>query len=144
MSSELKIAGPPPPCCVPSKQRAANLDLSKHLSENRERVRSGSIDGMVRLDGGRFLMGTESREAFPADGEGPVREVTVDPIYMDSRPVSNEQFREFIRATGYRTESGALRVVVRFSHAYPNGDCGSAGIGGGMVVQGFRSRLGAS
>ena len=50
-------------------------------------------------------MGTDSAEAFPADGEGPVREITVDPVYMDARPVSNEQFREFIRTTGYKTES---------------------------------------
>jgi formylglycine-generating enzyme required for sulfatase activity len=60
---------------------------------------------MVRLDGGEFLMGTESDEAFPADGEGPVRKVSVDAFYMDARPVSNEQFREFVRSTGYRTES---------------------------------------
>ncbi len=105
MSSELKIVGPPPPCCVPSKQRAAALSVSRRMSAERERARSGSTEGMVRLDGGRFLMGTGSREAFPADGEGPVREVSVDPVYMDERPVSNEQFAEFIRATGYRTES---------------------------------------
>jgi formylglycine-generating enzyme len=105
VSSELKIAGPPPPCCVPSKQRAALLDLSRHASDARERALTGSTEGMIRLDGGRFLMGTESHEAFPADGEGPVREVTVDGFYMDARPVSNEQFGEFVRATGYETES---------------------------------------
>jgi formylglycine-generating enzyme required for sulfatase activity len=60
---------------------------------------------MILLDGGRFLMGTESPEAFPADGEGPVREVTIDGFWMDARPVSNEQFREFVRATRYKTES---------------------------------------
>lgn len=105
MSSELKIVAPPPPCCVPSKQRASTLDTSRRMSAARERVRSGSTDGMVRLDGGQFLMGTESRDAFPADGEGPIREVSVDAVYMDARPVSNEQFGEFIRATGYKTES---------------------------------------
>ena len=99
MSADLKIFVPPPPCCVPSKQRAALLDLSRAMSTSRERVTSGSTDGMNRLDGGRFLMGTDSAEAFPADGEGPVREVTVDSGYMDARPVSNEQFREFVRET---------------------------------------------
>lgn len=95
----------PHPCCVPSKQRLDRLETSRAIAEERERVRSGSTEGMIKLDGGRFLMGTESPEAFPADGEGPVREVTVDGIWMDSRPVSNEQFREFARATGYKTES---------------------------------------
>ena len=60
---------------------------------------------MVKLDGGRFLMGTESREGFAADGEGPVRDVTVDAFYMDAQPVTNAQFAEFVRATNYKTES---------------------------------------
>jgi formylglycine-generating enzyme required for sulfatase activity len=60
---------------------------------------------MIKLDGGRFLMGTEAKEGFPADGEGPVREVTLDPFYMDTYPVTNRQFAEFVRATEYRTEA---------------------------------------
>src|SRR5687767_9383847 len=95
----------PNPCCVPSKQRAQQLDLSRRLSAERLRATEGSTDGMVKLDGGRFLMGTESTEAFPADGEGPVREVILDPFYMDANPVTTAQFREFVRATAYRTES---------------------------------------
>ena len=95
----------PHPCCVPSKRRLDELELSRNLAEERERVRSGSTEGMTKLEGGRFLMGTESPEAFPADGEGPVREVTVDGFWMDTRPVSVAQFAEFVKATGYKTES---------------------------------------
>ena len=50
-------------------------------------------------------MGTESPEAFPEDGEGPVREVTLDGFWIDARPVSNAEFADFVRATGYRTDS---------------------------------------
>jgi len=95
----------PNPCCIPSRRRAEHLELSRKLSAGRSRATDGSTDGMVKLDGGRFLMGTESAEAFPLDGEGPVREVTLDPFYIDAYPVSTEQFREFVRKTGYRTES---------------------------------------
>jgi formylglycine-generating enzyme len=95
----------PDPCCVPSKRRAVQLADSECRSAERIRATRGSTHGMVRLDGGPFLMGTESNEGFPADGEGPVRKVTVDAFYIDSHPVSNEQFREFVRATGYQTES---------------------------------------
>jgi formylglycine-generating enzyme len=95
----------PLPCCVPSKHRARELEISRALSSERERAREGSTEGMLRLDGGTFLMGTESAEAFPTDGEGPVRKVAVDPFYMDARPVSNWQFREFVQATGHMTES---------------------------------------
>ena len=96
---------PPNPCCVPSKQRAALLDVSSKASANRIRATGGSTDGMIKLDGGRFLMGTDSIEGFPADGEGPVREVTLHGFYLDTAPVTNEQFAEFVRKTGYQTES---------------------------------------
>ena len=95
----------PHPCCVPSKERAARLELSRRASCERARATGGSTEGMVKLDGGRFLMGTETDEGFPQDGEGPVREVTLDAFYIDIHPVSNGQFAEFARATGYKTES---------------------------------------
>jgi formylglycine-generating enzyme required for sulfatase activity len=60
---------------------------------------------MVRLDGGRFLMGSESPEAFPGDGEGPVRQVLLDPFYISKFPVTNAQFAEFISRTGYITDA---------------------------------------
>lgn len=50
-------------------------------------------------------MGTNSSEGFPNDGEGPVREVTLDPFSIDSTPVTNAQFEEFARETGYRTDA---------------------------------------
>ena len=52
------------------------------------RVRGGSSDGMVKLDGGSFLMGTEYAGGFAADGEGPVRKVELRPFLMDRTPVT--------------------------------------------------------
>ena len=66
---------------------------------------SGSVADMVKLDGGAFLMGTEDDEGFPQDGEGPVRQVTLDPFYMDVYPVTNSQFLEFAAQTQYRTDA---------------------------------------
>lgn len=63
---------------------------------------------MVRLDGGRFWMGSESSEALPSDGEGPVRQVTLDPFWISKYPVTNGQFAAFVRATGYRSEAEEL------------------------------------
>ncbi len=93
------------PCCAPGRQRAEQLARSRLASAQRPRVTSGSISGMVKLDGGDFLMGTDSELAFPKDGEGPVREITLDGFYMDVCPVTNLQFQEFVEATGYRTEA---------------------------------------
>jgi sulfatase modifying factor 1 len=100
--------GRPHPCCVPSKERAVALDASRQASAQRTRAESGSTVDMVKLDGGRFWMGTEDKEGFPADGEGPIREVTLDPFFIDKYPVTNAQFREFVKATGYRTEADSF------------------------------------
>ncbi|SNZ17096.1 Formylglycine-generating enzyme, required for sulfatase activity, contains SUMF1/FGE domain [Natronoarchaeum philippinense] len=62
-------------------------------------------NAMTRLDGGPFLMGTDSGAGFPQDGEGPVREVTLDPFYVDRFAVTNAQFLEFVRETGYTTDA---------------------------------------
>ena len=59
------------------------------------------ISGMVYIEGGRFAMGTN--EGFPF--EGPAHEVTLDGFYLDRTEVTNKQFRAFVKATGYQTES---------------------------------------
>ncbi len=66
---------------------------------------TGSTDGMVKLTGGEFLMGTEYADGFPDDGEGPIRPVTVKPFYIDACAVRNCEFEKFINATGYQTEA---------------------------------------
>ena len=64
-----------------------------------------STDNMIELPGGKFLMGTNDADGFPADGEGPVREITLDPFYIDETTVTNYQFAEFIKATNYITDA---------------------------------------
>ncbi|SEF61135.1 Formylglycine-generating enzyme, required for sulfatase activity, contains SUMF1/FGE domain [Bryocella elongata] len=96
---------PIPPCCVPSKSRAAVLQISRDASAARVRVNSGSPADMVELPGGTFLMGTDYPLGFPADGEGPIREVRIDPFLIDRYPVTNRAFARFVDATGYRTEA---------------------------------------
>lgn len=60
---------------------------------------------MIRLPGGPFLMGTDYSEGFPDDGEGPIREVTLDPFWIDRYPVTNELFSRFVAETHYVTEA---------------------------------------
>jgi formylglycine-generating enzyme len=60
---------------------------------------------MVDLPGGSFLMGTDYADGFPDDGEGPIRNVTLNPFAIDRYPVTNSRFSAFIDATGYRTEA---------------------------------------
>ena len=50
-------------------------------------------------------MGSADEDGWPEDGEGPVREVELAPFRIDRTAVTNEQFAEFVEATGYRTEA---------------------------------------
>jgi sulfatase modifying factor 1 len=91
------------PCCAPTKDRARILENSVMAAASRMRATAGSVDEMIRLEGGSFLMGTEDADSIPADGEGPVRSVHLDPFWLDRYPVMNERFREFVLAEKYRT-----------------------------------------
>ncbi|MEM0966926.1 MAG: formylglycine-generating enzyme family protein [Verrucomicrobiota bacterium] len=62
-------------------------------------------EGMIRIKGGSFKMGSEDEDGWPADGEGPIREVTLSPFFVDATTVTNTQFAEFIQATNYQTEA---------------------------------------
>ncbi|MDQ6438162.1 formylglycine-generating enzyme family protein [Mesorhizobium sp. LHD-90] len=54
---------------------------------------------MVCIPGGTFRMGSD--RFYPE--EAPVHTVTIDPFWMDRTPVTNRQFRDFVRATGHVT-----------------------------------------
>ena len=60
---------------------------------------SRARDGMARVPGGAFLMGSE--DFYPE--ERPVRRVEVDAFWIDERPVTVAEFRRFVKATGYVT-----------------------------------------
>ena len=50
-------------------------------------------------------MGTDAPDGFPADGEGPAREVTVSPFRIAPTTVTHAEFAAFVRATGYITQA---------------------------------------
>jgi formylglycine-generating enzyme len=56
-------------------------------------------DDMVWIPGGTFRMG--SNDHYPE--EAPVHRVTVDGFWIDRTPVTNRQFKQFVRATGHVT-----------------------------------------
>lgn len=59
----------------------------------------------IALSGGEFLMGSEDPDAYPADREGPVRSVGLEPFAIGATAVTNQQFAEFVAATGYVTDA---------------------------------------
>ncbi len=60
---------------------------------------------MILLPGGAFLMGSDDGVGYPADGEGPVREVTLAAFRIDATAVTNREFASFVAATAYVTDA---------------------------------------
>jgi formylglycine-generating enzyme required for sulfatase activity len=61
------------------------------------------IEGMVWIEGGVFQMGASENDNMALMHEKPNHTVKVDGFYMDETEVTNKQFSEFIKATGYIT-----------------------------------------
>lgn len=59
---------------------------------------------MSLIPGGKYFVGT-NEVIFEDDKEGPEREVEVKQFYLDKYSVSNADFKEFVDATGYKTEA---------------------------------------
>jgi formylglycine-generating enzyme required for sulfatase activity len=91
-------------CCAPSIERAAG-EVAVAEAPVRGPLHPAVEGRMIGLPGGTFLMGTDYAGAFPDDGEGPVRAVTLSPFRIDRYPVTNELFAQFVAETGYKTEA---------------------------------------
>ena len=60
---------------------------------------------MSLIPAGVFSMGSADRWAYPGDGEGPVRRITLDSFWIDTAAVSNAVFARFVDETGHVTEA---------------------------------------
>lgn len=106
--TEAADAGCRPDADRPSSEQSADPSLaasSAAIAPSASPAAARAKEGMVLIPGGEFLMGTDSAEGFPADGEGPVRKVKVDPFYISPYAVTNAQFKAFVDDTGYVTEA---------------------------------------
>lgn len=105
--ADANSTGPKPigGCCTPSADRRSFAPPAEGMAAPSLQLDPEVQSRMVSLPGGTFLMGTDFEEGFAADGEGPVRPVTLRPFSIDRFPVTNRIFRRFVEATGYRTEA---------------------------------------
>src|SRR5688572_10420525 len=89
MAERARVVSSPRTCCA----------ASRGLAAAKPSIVDPRLTNMVPIPGGSFLMGSDKfyRE------ERPVRPAAVDAFWMDTHPVTNAQYREFVDATGYRT-----------------------------------------
>jgi formylglycine-generating enzyme len=76
------------------------MERAPDLSATPASIRPDPVtQGMVSIPGGTFRMG--SHRHYPE--EAPVHRVTVDAFWIDRTPVTNRQFKEFVKTTGHVT-----------------------------------------
>jgi formylglycine-generating enzyme required for sulfatase activity len=83
-------------------------------------------EGMCLVPDGLFRMGGTDPDGHPEDGEGPVRQVHLDPFLIDLTAVTNMAFERFVGATGYVTEAERFGWSFVF-HLAATGSPGSNG-----------------
>lgn len=96
-----------PGCCAPSNTGSSCGGESEKRTETPlgKAPDFGSRDGMVRIEPGAFLMGTDSDEAWEADGEKLVQSIELDAYWISRCCVTNREFAAFVDDTGFVTEA---------------------------------------
>jgi sulfatase modifying factor 1 len=115
-------------CCSPQAMRPAGQGAEPATVRGSAADRSDRRDvtrGMVLISGGTFWMGSDGADVFPADGEGPVREVEVQAFFIDPVAVTNAKFAAFVKQTGYITEAETYGWSFVFGQFVPAQDQGA-------------------
>ncbi|WP_411103131.1 formylglycine-generating enzyme family protein [Streptomyces sp. cmx-4-9] len=98
-------------CCTPGREAASSPAAPAAPApavRRRDPAAERAVRDLVEVAGGRFLMGTDDPDGFPADGEGPVREVAVAGFRIAPTTVTNARFASFVKATGHVTDAEAF------------------------------------
>jgi formylglycine-generating enzyme len=96
---------PQTPCCAARRPQTTATTQPATLPSTSPVIPPAVAAGLVSIPGGTFLMGADDAAGHPADGEGPVREVTLRPFRLARHAVTNDQFAAFVAATGYVSEA---------------------------------------
>lgn len=107
-------------CCTPGHGDATTVTVSPAPPPPRSASALRVAKQLLALPGGRFLMGTDDPDGFPADGEGPVRETEIAPFRIAPTAVTNAQFATFVKATGHVTEAEHFGFSFVFAGLLPD------------------------
>ena len=102
-------------CCMKAPARFPAMDGTY------PEVKGGNIShlGMVQIKAGIFQMGGDNDQADP--DEYPKHKVSVNSFWMDQTEVTNAQFAEFVKATGYITTAEQKPVWEELKKQLPPG-----------------------
>ena len=94
-----------PTCCAASRNIKSSYPEIERQIPHKPTLENQPPIGMVLIPGGTFIMGSDDKSGYPADGEGPSRQVTLDSFLIDAYSVTNARFGDFVKDTDYITEA---------------------------------------
>jgi sulfatase modifying factor 1 len=119
-----KLLTTPPQPAPPAQKQVSNNTFLPTVP-NKYQSTGEAPKGMAWIPGGEFSMGSEDPRGFEHGGHDPmydtrpIHRVYVDGFWMDKTEVTNEQFEEFIKATGYITVAEKTLLAEDFPGAPP-------------------------
>ncbi|CAG9771242.1 unnamed protein product [Ceutorhynchus assimilis] len=89
----------------PSTEDSSENEINHHSKKYSQSLNPDKTSEMVLIKKSTFEMGT-NKPVFQADFEGPSRNITIEKdFYLDLYEVSNRNFYDFVKETGYETEA---------------------------------------
>ncbi|XP_050315072.1 formylglycine-generating enzyme-like [Anthonomus grandis grandis] len=108
-------------CSTQENAIKPNNKYSKELNSDLPNQPKPNRYNMKLIRKGTFEMGT-NKPIFKSDFEGPSRNVTIEQdFYLDTYEVSNRDFYDFVRETGYKTEAETFGDSFVFEMALSEG-----------------------
>ncbi|MGJ9373551.1 formylglycine-generating enzyme family protein [Nesterenkonia sp. CF4.4] len=109
----------PASCCSPARPNrvpststgptttlpAAYASVAKAALVSQLAATAASQLSMIGFSAAEFRMGSEYPQAYPDDGEGPVRTARVEAFAISPTTVTVAQFARFVQATGHLTDA---------------------------------------
>ena len=88
---------------ISARSRQEELDLNMEELEHRrvDLLPEANKKEMIHIEGGPFSMG--GTEDDSPDNERPAHPVHLSPFYVSPTPVTNQEYREFVNCTGYKS-----------------------------------------
>ncbi|WP_339841954.1 formylglycine-generating enzyme family protein [uncultured Maribacter sp.] len=84
-------------------QEHVSAEVEKHILVVDKPEGVTTPEGMVWVPGATFEQGAVDADKMAMDHEKPTIDVMVDGFFMDATEVTNKQFADFVKATGYVT-----------------------------------------
>ena len=86
---------------IQSCQNSSSPNQPPQNNSQNSPVNSSAQNGMVLINGGTFLMGTDDGMEY----ESPIHEVQIKSFYIDEHEITVAEFAKFVEAANYKTDA---------------------------------------